>query len=374
MEERTFSYRRLMITTFIISGCSIIYELLISSVSSYLLGDSIAQFSITIGLYMCAMGLGSYLSKYVKKELFDWFIFVEIGVGILGGTSSLILFMANIYLQSYELVMYLEIILIGVLVGLEIPLLTRIIEENAGNLRVTLSSIFSFDYIGGLAGSIAFPLLLLPRLGYFSTAFLVGGLNLGVSLFILFSYRRYIQRFSLWRFVSTLAAVFMVWGMLFSEQAASSIEQGLYRDRVILSKQTPYQKLVVTKHRDDLRLFINGNIQFSSKDEYRYHEALVHIPMAAAESRKNVLVLGGGDGLAVREILKYPDTEQIVLVDLDAEMVELCRTNRDIKELNQGSLDSPRLKIFTEDAYGYLEDNYKRENGLRFDVIISRYP
>lgn len=374
MEERAFSYRRLMVTTFIISGCSIIYELLISSVSSYLLGDSIAQFSITIGLYMCAMGLGSYLSKYVKKELFDWFIFVEIGVGILGGTSSLILFMANIYMQSYELVMYLEIILIGVLVGLEIPLLTRIIEENAGNLRITLSSIFSFDYIGGLAGSIAFPLFLLPRLGYFSTAFLVGALNLGVSVFILFSYRKYIRRFSLWRLVSTLAAFFMVWGMLFSEQAASSIEQGLYRDRVILSKQTPYQKLVVTKHRDDLRLFINGNIQFSSKDEYRYHEALVHIPMAAAKSRKNVLVLGGGDGLAVREILKYPDTEQIVLVDLDAEMVELCRTNRDIKELNQGSLDSPRLTILTEDAYGYLEDNYKKENGLRFDVIIADLP
>lgn len=374
MEDRAFSYRRLMLTTFIISGCSIIYELLISSVSSYLLGDSIAQFSITIGLYMCAMGLGSYLSKYVKEGLFDWFIFVEIGVGILGGTSSLILFMANIYLQSYELVMYLEIILIGVLVGLEIPLLTRIIEENAGNLRITLSSIFSFDYIGGLAGSIAFPLLLLPHLGYFSTAFLVGGLNLGVSLFILFSYRKYIQQFSLWRLISTLAAVFMVWGMLFSEQAASSIEQGLYRDRVILSEQTPYQKLVVTKHRDDLRLFINGNIQFSSRDEYRYHEALVHIPMAVAESRKNVLVLGGGDGLAVREILKYKDTEQIVLVDLDAEMVDLCRTNRDIKELNQGSLDSPRLKIFTEDAYGYLEDNYKRENGLRFDVIIADLP
>ena len=217
MKEGTFSYRRLMFTTFIISGCSIIYELLISSVSSYLLGDSIAQFSITIGLYMCAMGMGSYLSKYVRTELFDWFVFVEIGVGILGGTSSLLLFLANIYVQSYQLVMYLEIILIGMLVGLEIPLLTRIIEENAGNLRITLSSIFSFDYIGGLAGSIAFPLLLLPQLGYFSTAFLVGSLNLGISLFILVSYRGYIRMFSMWRLVSGLACVFMVLGMLFSE-------------------------------------------------------------------------------------------------------------------------------------------------------------
>lgn len=374
MKEMTFSYRRLMFTTLIISGCSIIYELLISSVSSYLLGDSIAQFSITIGLYMCAMGLGSYLSKFVRTRLFDWFVFVEIGVGILGGTSSLILFLANIYVVSYQLVMYLEIILIGILVGLEIPLLTRIIEENAGNLRITLSSIFSFDYIGGLAGSIAFPLLLLPHLGYFSTAFLVGSLNLGISLFILVSYRGYIRHFSMWRMVSGLACALMVTGMLFSENVASGIEQGLYRDKVILAQQTPYQKLVITKHKDDIRLFINGNIQFSSKDEYRYHEALVHIPMSAAKSRSRVLVLGGGDGLAVREILKYPDVEHIVMVDLDARVVELCRTNRDIAALNQGSLDSEKLEIRNEDAYEYLERHYQDAPGEEFDVIITDLP
>lgn len=372
MEAEVFSYRRLMFTTFIISGCSIIYELLISSVSSYLLGDSIAQFSITIGLYMCAMGLGSYLSKYVRTGLFDWFVFVEIGVGILGGTSSLLLFLANIYVESYQLVMYLEIILIGMLVGLEIPLLTRIIEENAGNLRITLSSIFSFDYIGGLAGSIAFPLLLLPQLGYFSTAFLVGSLNLGISFFILVSYRRYIRKFSLWRLISGLSCACMLLGMLFSENVASGIEQGLYRDKVILSEQTQYQKVVVTRHKDDIRLFINGNIQFSSRDEYRYHETLVHIPMSAADIRSRVLVLGGGDGLAVREILKYPDVENIVLVDLDPEVVEICRTNKDISSLNRHSLDSPKLEIRYEDAYEYLEHNYR--NGKTFDVIITDLP
>ena len=148
-EKKKFNYRMLMFTTLIISGCSMIYEVLISSVSSYLVGDSIKQFSITIGLYMCAMGLGSYISKFIKNNLFDWFVFVEIGVGILGGISSIILFLSNINLESYALVMYIEIILIGTLVGLEIPLLTRIIEDNVSNLKVTLSSIFSFDYIGG---------------------------------------------------------------------------------------------------------------------------------------------------------------------------------------------------------------------------------
>lgn len=371
MQEKKFSYRRLMFTTFVISGCSMVYELLISSVSSYLLGDSILQFSITIGLYMCAMGLGSYLSKFIKVQLFDWFIFVEIGVGILGGTSSILLFLANVYLESYSLVMYSEIILIGVLVGLEIPLLTRIIEENAGNLRITLSSIFSFDYIGGLAGSIAFPLLLLPQLGYFSTAFLVGAMNLGISLFILYSYRQYIGRTALWKVMIYISGVGMILGMLFSENLASGIEQGLYRDKVIYSEQTPYQKLVLTKHKDDVRLYINGNIQFSSMDEYRYHEVLVHVPMSAAKKREKVLILGGGDGLAVREVLKYKEVQQIDLVDLDAGVTELCRSNKDIKKLNEGSLDSSKLKIYNEDAYEFLESNMGKDV---YDVILVDMP
>lgn len=369
-----FSYRRLMFTTFIISGCSIIYELLISSVSSYLLGDSIYQFSITIGLYMCAMGLGSYLSKFVRRSLFDWFVFVEIGVGILGGTSSLVLFLANIYIETYVLVMYMEIILIGLLVGLEIPLLTRIIEENAGNLRVTLSSIFSFDYIGGLAGSIAFPLLLLPQLGYFSTAFLVGSLNLAVSLFILFSYASYLKGVTAWKVISITSLFVMAAGMLFSDKLTYGIEQGLYRDKVIYSGQTAYQKLVLTKHKDDVRLYINGNIQFSSSDEYRYHEALIHVPMAAAKSRKNILVLGGGDGLAVRELLKYPEVERIVLVDLDPGVIELCRANVNITRLNGDALKSPKLTVISDDAYHYLEENRKKNRPELFDVMIVDLP
>lgn len=371
MQEKKFSYRRLMFTTFVISGCSMVYELLISSVSSYLLGDSILQFSITIGLYMCAMGLGSYLSKFIRTQLFDWFIFVEIGVGILGGTSSILLFLANVYLETYSLVMYSEIILIGVLVGLEIPLLTRIIEENAGNLRITLSSIFSFDYIGGLAGSIAFPLLLLPQLGYFSTAFLVGAMNLGISLFILYSYQQYIGRNFLWKVIIYITGAGMMLGMLFSENLASGIEQGLYRDKVIYSEQTPYQKLVLTKHKDDVRLYINGNIQFSSSDEYRYHEALVHVPMSAAKKREKILILGGGDGLAVREVLKYPEVKEIDLVDLDAGVTELCRSNRDIKKLNEGSLDSSKLKIYNEDAYEFLKNNAGES---LYDVILVDMP
>ena len=181
-------YRLLMLTTLIISGCSMCYELIISAVSSYLLGNSTLQYSITIGLYMAALGLGSFISKFFKDKLFNVFVTIEISIGIVGGISSLILFLANIYISNYEMLMYIEIIVIGTLAGAEIPIMTRIIEADENNLSVTLSSIFSFDYIGGLVGSIAFPLLLLPKLGYFATSFLCGFLNITAAILILWRF------------------------------------------------------------------------------------------------------------------------------------------------------------------------------------------
>lgn len=368
-EKKEFNYNFLMLTTLIISGCSIIYEVLISSVSSYLVGDSIKQFSITIGLYMSAMGLGSYISKYIKKNLFDWLAFVELGVGVIGGLSSLVLFLSNAYLSSYQLIMYVEIILIGTLVGLEIPLLTRIIEGNTKDLRVTLSSIFSFDYIGGLIGSIAFPLLLLPSLGYFTTAFLTGSINIVISILIIYKYKKHIVNLNIFKFCSIILLIIMSLGAVFSDNIANNIENNLYRDKVILKKQTEYQNIVMTKHKDDLRLFINGNLQFSTLDEYRYHECLVHIPMKVSPQKENILILGGGDGMAAREILKYDEVKNITLIDLDKDMVELCKTNSDVVDVNKGSLSNEKLNVINSDAYKYLEES----SGI-YDVIIIDLP
>lgn len=361
-------YKLLMFTTLLISGCSICYELIISAVSSYLVGDSTLQYSITIGLYMSAMGLGSYLSKYMKKNLFNWFVIVEIGVGVIGGISALVLFLSNLYLQQYQLVMYLEIIVIGTFVGVEIPLLTRIIEEDAENLRVTISSIFSFDYIGGLIGSIAFPLLLLPHLGYFATAFLTGSMNIFAAMLIIYKYADRIKKVSVFKAITGILFCLMVFGAIFSDNISDFVEGGLYRDKVILSEQTKYQHIVMTKHKDDLRLFIDGNVQFCSLDEYRYHEALVHIPMSQAKNKDKVLVLGGGDGLALRELLKYENTK-ITLVDLDEEMTRLCSEDKNITALNENALKSERVTVINQDAYKFLENTTEK-----YDVILVDLP
>lgn len=362
-------YRLLMLTTLIISGCSMCYELIISAVSSYLLGNSTLQYSVTIGLYMAALGFGSYISKFFRKNLFPVFVSIELSIGVVGGISSLLLFLSNIYISNYAVVMYLEIILIGTLAGAEIPIMTRIIEADENNLSVTLSSIFSFDYIGGLLGAIAFPLLLLPKLGFFATSFLCGLMNITAAMLILWRFGERVTHIRACRMLAAALAVGMVIGIVFADNISNMVEGGLYRDHIIYMEQTEYQKIVVTRHRDDVRLYIDGNCQFSTADEYRYHEALVHIPMSELSQRDNVLILGGGDGLALREVLKYEDVQTVDLVDLDAEMIRICSTNENITSINQDSLQSDKLVIYNVDAYEYLE-NTKQQ----YDLIIVDLP
>ncbi len=362
-------YRLLMLTTLIISGCSMCYELIISAVSSYLLGNSTLQYSITIGLYMAALGFGSFISKYFNKNLFHIFVTIELSIGLIGGMSSLLLFLANIYISNYAVVMYLEIIMIGTLAGAEIPIMTRIIEEDENNLSVTLSSIFSFDYIGGLLGSIAFPLLLLPKLGYFATSFLCGLLNIVAALLILWRFGDRVSKVYIYRILASFFAGLMLVGIVYADNISMGIEGGLYRDQIVFMEQTEYQKIVMTKHKDDVRLYIDGNCQFSTADEYRYHEALVHVPMSKAAKHDNILILGGGDGMAAREVLKYEDVKRIDLVDLDKEMIRICSTREDISAINQGSLLSDKLHVYNMDAYEYLEDCQED-----FDLIIVDLP
>lgn len=344
------------------------YELIISAVSSYLLGNSMLQYSVTIGLYMSALGIGSYLSRYFHKKLFNSLVKIELAIGLIGACSAISLFLANLHMESYEILMYFEILLIGSLAGAEIPLLTRIIEENENNLKFTLSSIFSFDYIGGLIGAITFPLLLIPKLGYFSTAFLCGLLNIVAAALIVWRYSKEIENVGAYKLATGALGMLMILGIFFSENISKNVEHGLYRDHVILNEQTLYQKIVLTKHKDDTRLFIDGNCQFSSLDEYRYHEALVHIPMSQTKNKKRVLILGGGDGLALREVLKY-DVEQIDLVDLDAELVKICSENEHIRKINKDSLQSEKLKIINTDAFEFL-----KQASECYDLIIVDLP
>jgi spermidine synthase len=263
--------------------------------------------------------------------------------------------------------MWILIILIGTLIGLELPLLTRIFREYT-TLRIALANALTFDYLGGLIGALAFPLLLLPLLGIFETSLVMGLANLAVVIGNLILFRREIQHFKQTVVVAVLVTLGLVGVMVISDPVSGYLEQRLYTDRIILSKASKYQRIVVTRWKDDVRLYINGHLQFSAMDEYRYHEALIHPAASLIPSRAQVLVLGGGDGLAAREILKYGDVAEITVVDLDPMITELASTDSTLRRLNQDALHNPKVKVINQDAQQFLQATDQRYNLIIIDL------
>lgn len=355
-------------SVFLIATCAILYELLISTVSSYFLGGSVLQFSLTIGLFMFFMGIGSYISKFFDKNLLDLFVNIEIILGLLGGISTALLYAAYTLTELYYLVAFALIAVLGTLVGLEIPLVTRIIKQY-GTLKDIIAQVLSFDYVGALVASVVFPLVLLPYLGIMRTAFLVGILNLGVALFNSRVFEKQLLRGKIQQQVSVLLMVTLGAGFFYSFQITTFFEQFVYQDEIVLTKQSPYQRLVVTRWKQDYRLYIDGALQFSTSDEYRYHEPLVHIPMLVSANRERVLLLGAGDGLALKQILSYGDVRHVDLVDLDPEMTKLATESRIFREINGASMSDPRVKVHNQDAFKFIEQSVDS-----YGVIIVDLP
>ncbi len=359
----------LLFSVFVIASCGLAYELIAGALSSYLLGDSVTQFSTVIGTYLFAMGVGSWLSKYITRDLIGRFIQIELMVGLLGGFSAVALFLVFTWLAApFKLVLYLMVFGVGVLVGLEIPLVMRILKRELA-FKDLVSQVLTFDYLGALAVSILFPLILAPHLGMVRTGLLFGVLNVAVALWALHLFREQLPARRALAVQSWTVFGLLVAGFAGAGQLTTLAETHLYADEIVYSETTPYQRLVVTRWRDDLRLFLNNNLQFSSHDEYRYHEALVHPGLASLPGAKRVLVLGGGDGLAVREILKYPKVESVTLVDLDPAMTDLFATAPPLVALNEGALKSERVKVVNADALQWLEDSKEY-----FDFIVIDFP
>jgi spermidine synthase len=358
----------LFLSVFLIAACGLIYELIAGTLASYLLGDSVFQFSTVIGAYLFAMGIGSFLSRFLARGLVARFVSIELMVGLVGGFSSSILFLAFAYTQSFRLALYLVVVAVGTLVGLEIPLLMRILKDRY-RFGELVSHVLTFDYLGALGASILFPLVLVPRLGMVRSALLFGVMNTLVALWSTFLFRDQIGARAALRAACVAALAMLGAGMAGAEWISAAADNNLYADEVILSKETRYQRIVLTRWKDDIRLFLSSHLQFSSRDEYRYHEALVHPGLAAVPGARSVLVLGGGDGLAVREILKYPAVERITLVDLDPEMTKLFSTNPMLTALNRSSLTSAKLRIINADAFPWLSTNQDM-----FDFAVVDFP
>ena len=358
----------LLISVFVIASCGLVYELIAGALASYLLGDSVTYFSTIIGTYLFAMGVGSYLSRYIGKGLVTRFIRIELMVGLVGGSSAAVLFLAFAWLESFRLILYAQVVAVGVLVGLEIPLLLRILKDKL-QFKDLVSQVLTFDYLGALAVSLLFPLILAPKLGLVRTCFLFGILNVLVAAWTTSLFRDQIARVSSLRAQCGVSLMLLIGGFAYGQRLTTFAEESLYTDDVVFAKTTPYQRIVLTRWKDDIRLFLSSHLQFSSKDEYRYHEALVHPAMQWLASPRRVLILGGGDGLALREILKYQSVESVTLVDLDPEMTRLFASNEMLRRINEDSLRSSKLTVVNADAFVWLG-----ENTDIFDFIVVDFP
>jgi spermidine synthase len=358
----------LFITVLLIAACGLIYELIAGTLASYLLGDSVLQFSTIIGCYLFAMGIGSALSRYIDRGLAYRFVWIELLLGVVGGFSSALLFLAFAYTQGFQLLMYMLVVVIGVLVGLEIPLLMRIVRDRY-HFRDVIAHVLTFDYLGALGASLLFPIFLVPYLGLVRSAMLFGILNVAVALWSTFLFANQLAAARPLRILSLVVLCGLSVGLAEAKRITTAAEDNIYADEIIFARETRYQHIVLTRFKDDIRLFLNSHLQFSSRDEYRYHESLIHPGLSAIPAPRRVLVLGGGDGLAVREILKYPQIESVTLVDLDPEMTRLFSTNPMLVALNQKSFLSPRVHVINADAFPWVDSNTDS-----FDFIVVDFP
>ncbi len=360
----------LFLNVLIVATCGLIYELLAGTLASYVLGDSVTQFSLIIGIYLFAMGVGSWLSRFIDKALARRFVDIELAVAILGGFSAPLLFLSFSRVSYFYAVLYFIVFAIGVFVGLEIPLLLRILKDQV-EFKELVSRVLAFDYIGALLASILFPILFVPRFGLVRTSLVFGMLNAGVALWGTWLLRPLIKgRILGLRLRAAIVLALLLLGLIKANTLTSLAEDEMFADEIVYSKDTPYQRIVITRGRAGFQLFLNGNLQFSSTDEYRYHEALVHPAMLLANNPRRVLVLGGGDGLALREVLKYPSVDRVTLVDLDPDMTQLSSRFPLLATLNRQAFADRRVQVINEDAFVWVEETIEQ----KYDAVIVDFP
>jgi len=356
----------LSFAVFIAGLCSIIYELLISTTATYFLGDGVRQFSIIIGIYLFSMGIGAFISKYLKDKPLRFFVHIEYLLGLVGGISVPLLFFlfVNVNPMTLQMLCLAIIFIIGLLTGMEVPLLT--FASNEVDFKNNLSNILSLDYIGGLLATLLFPFVLLPFIGLFYSSLVFGILNILLGLVL---NHFFLEKSKKTLFLGVAAMAVLIAIVIAGGNLLKAWDNAIYKSPIVLNEQTPYQKIVVTKKQEDIRLYLNRVIQFSSADEYRYHESLVHVPLTLHKNPKTILILGGGENLASREVLKHSSIERIDVVDIDSTMFYLAKNNKYFKAINEGAATNAKVNLITDDAFTFLHNNPNT-----YDVIIADLP
>ncbi|MGR8009285.1 polyamine aminopropyltransferase [Streptomyces hypolithicus] len=364
---------------FVCAACGLVYELELVALASYLSGDSVTQASVVLSVMVFAMGLGSLLAKRLRHRAAVGFGLVEAALALVGGTSAALLYAAFAWVGGAPYALVGFSLAIGVLIGAEIPLLMTLIQRTArrGERHDTsgdVADLFAADYVGALVGGLAFPFLLLPLLGQLTGALVTGAVNtVAGGALVLWLLRRDLTRRErrLLIGVNALVLALLATATVLADDFERAARRAVYGESVRVAVQTDVQEVVLTgSPGGPPDLFLDGRLRVGGRDEYRYHEALVHPAMPGP--RRRVLILGGGDGLAAREVLRYPGVESVTVVELDPAVVRLARTDPALAALNRGAHQDPRVRVEYADAFEWL----RREGPARrpFDVVVSDLP
>lgn len=360
----------LKIALFATGLSGIVSEYILATLATYFLGDSVIQWTLIISLMLFFMGLGSRLTQYFSKNLFTVFVLIEFALSLIVSFSALLTYTLSGYSNYTGVLIYGLATITGALIGMELPLAVRL-NERFEELRFNVSSILEKDYYGSLLGGVFFAFVGLPYLGLSHTPFVLGAINLGVAIALLNFFPTIpgkVRRRALNLGALALVAVIGL-GVVNAKEIILYGEQKKYIDQVVYSEQSRYQKIVLTRWKDDHWLYLDGNLQFSSYDEPLYHEVLVHPPMQLHEKPTDVLILGGGDGCAARELLKYPNTPNITIVDLDPAITRLAREHEILRAINQDALHHDKVKVINRDALQFMEKVKQY-----YDLIIIDLP
>ncbi len=336
------------------TGCAgIVAEYVLSTLATYLIGNAIFQWTIVMSLMLFSMGVGSRISRYFKQNLLDTFIFIEFSLSVFCAVCAIFAYGIASYTSHTSLFIYAQACIIGALIGLEIPMVTRLNQEYE-ELRINISNVMEKDYYGALLGGLLFAFIALPYLGLTYTPIVLGAINFTVASFLLWRFFALLKSKMLIVSSFIFVLIFLILLGILAKPIILHGEQRKYKDKVIFSHQTPFQKIVMTCWKDFYWLYINGQEQFSTFDEEKYHEPLVHPAMKLSHNAAEVLILGGGDGLAVREILKHPHLSSLTLVDIDPAMTNLSKSHSVLLDINKGSLNDPRVNVINQDASVFI--------------------
>ena len=338
--------RALGLLMFLLGGCGLAYEYTLSKIASDLLGNSVQQWATMIATMLFAMGMGADFQKHTPSDrLADRLITSQVLLAVLGGFGPLIMIHGFALLpQLYIVIQYSLAFTVGLLIGYEIPLVMRINEEAEPDMRFNLSQVLKMDYVGALVGALLWTFLLVRYLSIDRISFVLGLVTIASAVLCYFLYRKRLSNARARLLEISGGAALVLTGLVIGRDLTIRAEQFLYRDPIVTSVTTPFQHIILTKNRaGNLRCYINGHLQFNEADEQIYHENLVHPAMHLAARRERILILGGGDGLALREVLKYPDVRAVTLVDLDPMMTHLAASDPHLVRMNGGSMTDQRV-------------------------------